>query len=572
MLNKEKVYTMKQRFLWLFVGIIALLFPLFSSAQSTTAEAIQQANVRATTDVSAEKVGEITVGTAYPVIGKSEFYPWVLIADPVTLIPIGWVFQDLVTLRGSLATVPVSSLVVTANMQPTPTLPAVPLAPQTTAQQSLPTPTLIAPTQAFNVAGLVLGEVNVRYGPAVTYPRLGVALAGERFQITGYHTQYPWIQVAYSASPNGYAWILKDLLEIQGNLFSLPAISDGVLLLPTLTPTPSVLSSSNLLSQQTVPLRPEFVALGEEIWGLMLNARFDPATSRFGSLFLMDLQTGEAITFANEIAYSGTSVSKIEILARLYASLDTPPDGRVATDIANTMICSENMATNRLLNVIGQGDEFRGAEETTRFLEALGMKNSYLASPFIADPNKIPTPTRPLYIPAVTSIQNKANPDFSNQVTVDEVGWLLASIYQCAYQNTGAILDQFSSTIEPRECRQMLHVMSNNNVDALLRAGVPAEVRVAHKHGWIEDTHSNAGVFFTEGGDYVMVMFMHQPGFLAYPESLPVMAEASRRVYNFYNPTTPLAAIRDGYIPEASTCNFANTPLVTELRQPIWDN
>jgi len=567
---------MKPSLLRLFSLFFALcLFWAITFSQSpTTAEALQIANLRATTDASSDKVGEISAGTQYPIIGRNQFFPWFLLADPASLNPIGWVYQDLVTVRGDLNSVPFSERVIDGSPAPIATN-TLAQEGNTTAPQDTVTvqSTSVPPTQAFNVAGVVAGEVNVRYGPAADYPRLGVTRAGERFQITGYHTQYPWVQIAYEASPTGFAWLAQDLIEIEGNIFSLPAISDGVLMLPTLTPTPSIVGVSTRSDGSTVALRPEFVALGEEIYNLMQNARFDLATSRFGSFFLLDLQTGESLTIGEDIAYSGTSVSKIEILARLYLTLDAPPDGRLATDIANTMICSENFATNRLLSTIGEGDEFKGAEEVTRFLEDIGLENSFLAAPFIADPSKPPTPVRPLYIPQnISADQVKANPEFSNQTTVSDMGWLLASMYECAYQERGALIETFGGAIEPRECRQMLHVMSNNNVDALLRAGVPSDVRVAHKHGWIADTHSNAAVFFTPGGHYIIVMFMHQPNWLNFAESLPVMAEASRLVYNFYNPFTPLAVVRDGFIPEAPTCNFENTPLVTDLRQPIWDN
>jgi hypothetical protein len=113
--------------------------------------------------------------------------------------------------------------------------------------------------------------------------------------------------------------------------------------------------------------------------------------------------------------------------------------------------------------------------------------------------------------------------------------------------------------------------MSNNNVDALLKAGVPADTRVAHKHGWIEDTHGNAAVFFTPGGDYVLVMMLYQPTWLFYEESLPLIAEVSRRVYNYYNPDAPQGAIREGFIPPADSCNFRGSPLVADLTSPVFD-
>ena len=155
-------------------------------------------------------------------------------------------------------------------------------------------------------------------------------------------------------------------------------------------------------------------------------------------------------------------------------------------------------------------------------------------------------------------------------MTVAEMGSLLASVYQCAYNESGPLMETLSN-IEPRECRQMLHVMSNNTVDALLKAGVPADTRVAHKHGWIPDTHGNAAVFFTPGGDYVIAMMMFQPEWLNFQESLPVIAEVSRQVYNYFNPDQPQEFIRDGFIPEANTCNYAGDPLVGDLMQSVWD-
>lgn len=561
---------MKRTLLALAVLLLLALGTWWSAAQAVaTAEALGQANLRAATDTNSVKVGEITSGTVYPVIGRSEFFPWVLLGDPNTQQPIGWVYQDLVTIRGALNAVPISTLILDPATLVTAPPAAAPNNPQpTSAPLAQPTATL---TPTYSVTGTVRGEVNVRYGPGVDYPRVGVANAGERFELSGYHTQYPWVQVRYANSPNGYAWIARDLLDIQGNIFTLPAISDGVLVLPTLTPTPSVVLSSNLHSGEAVPISPAFARLGEQIWELMLRNRFDPQTSRFGALFLMDLQTGEAITFGNDIAFSGTSVNKIPILVRLYGTLNEPPNAQTATDIANTMICSENVATNRLLSIIGNGNEFTGAEEVTRFMNALGMKNSFLLSPYVTDPQKPPIPPRPIRYPTTGVDQVRAQPDLSNQLTVDEVGWLLADVYQCAYGDGGILLEKFGDLYEPRECRQMLHVMSNNTVDGLLKAGIPEGVRVAHKHGWIDTTHSNAGIFFTEGGDFVMVMMVFQPSWLLFSESLPVIAESARLAYNYFNPSAPMPAIRDGIIPEAPTCNFANTPLITDLRQPIWD-
>jgi uncharacterized protein YraI len=549
------------------IGMLAALPALAQPA--VTAEALGQANLRATTDVNADLLGEIRAGTRYPVIGRSEFFPWLLLADPLTNQPIGWVFAELVAVQGSLNNVPFSAQVINPGAVPTATLPAAASAtatPQLVGVFIPGTPTATpTPDLSNRVAGELSGEVNIRFGPGVEYDRVGVGRAGERFEIVAWHTQLPWLQVRYAASPNGLAWIASDLLAVTGDLYSLPSISQLNFNLPTLTPTQPVLQSGAILGGTPVPLSAGFVELGSRLWDIMLSNGFDPATSRFGALFVMDLQTGEALAFGTEYAFSGTSIQKISILNRLYGFLNTLPDVSMAVDIANTMICSENVATNRLMRVVGNGNAWSGAEEITRFLRELGLRKTFITAPYTIPGQTPEPPLRAVELPTTEADQRKANADLSNQLTVDEMGQLLASIYQCAYQDRGPLLERFGDQYEPRECRQMLDVMSNNTVDALLKAGVPEDIRVAHKHGWINDTHGNAALFFTPGGDYVIVMMLFQPTWLNFQESLPVIAEVSRQVYNYYNPDDPMPGIRDGFIPDAGSCNFAGSPLVEAL-------
>lgn len=560
----------------LFLIILLFSVAILSFAQQNTgvsAQALGQANLRAEDDVNSGLVGEITSGVNYPVIGRSQFFPWLLLGEPETFAPKGWVYETLVTVNGNINVVPFSDLILN---QPTP-FPIATAIPTQAQSNSLPSPTVGAsvsvtatPTiSAFAVTGIVTGEVNVRYGPGTEYPRVHVAFAGERFEITGYHTQFPWVRIAFDGVPNNQAWIASDLLDIEGDVFTTQAVTQARLALPTLSPTPSVISASGVSGQPAVPLSTGFQTLGNQLWSYVLDNGFDPETSRFGALFVMDLQTGEALTFGDDFAFSGTSVNKVAILAKLYEVLNTPPTVELATDIANTMICSENVATNRLLSTIGGGDEYLGSEAVTDLYTQLGSTRSFLTAPFTTIGTPEPPP-RPILIPETSADQEKANPDLTNQITVSEMGSLLATIYQCAYNDAATLPEPFGTSIEPRECRQLLHVMSNNTVDALLKAGVPADTRVAHKHGWIEETHGNAAVFFTPGGDYVIAMMLYQPTFLNFQESLPVIAEVSRMVYNYFNPDQPQAFIRDGFIPETNTCNYAGDPLVGDLMQSIW--
>jgi beta-lactamase class A len=423
------------------------------------------------------------------------------------------------------------------------------------------------------VFGTVTNEINIRYGPGTDYPVLGRAFAGEVFGISAYHTQFPWLQIIYANSPNNFGWVHQDLLTVTGNIYSLPAITTTQFNLPTLTPTPAVRIASRIAGQPNIPLSPEFSRLGDELWNFLLSRGFNPATSQFGALYLQDLQTGEAVTFGNDFAFSGTSINKIAVLAEYFNEMDGIPNLSEAVDIANTMICSENVATNRVMGAGFGMDYLQGAVSTTNFMRQLGLTRTFLTAPYhttVGIATSTPLP-RPIEFPSTDADQVKGNPNPSNQMAVDEMGWLLSSIYDCAYREAGPLMTNFTG-FTPQECRKMIHVMENNTVDGLLKAGVPEGIRVAHKHGWVEDTHGNAGIFFTPGGDYVMVVMLFKPQFLEFTTvSLPTLAELSRMVYNHYNPTQPLSAVREGFIPDANSCNYdATSPLVLDIASPLY--
>lgn len=558
----------------LLVLITAAVLPTLAYWQSTgvTAEAVGQANLRANPDVASDLVGQITAGTRYPVLGQSEFFPWLLLGDPATAQPIGWVFAELVTVQGNVSQVPLSTLVVDPSSVAAPEVATSPAAegsvPDSGPPALSPTPDAPAtPTLAAAVVGTVLGEINVRYGPGVEYPRLGIGRAGDQFEIVGRHTQLPWVEIRYPTAPDGLGWVLLELLEVQGDVNSLPSTSRTQFNLPSLTPTQSVVHASTVVGATPVAISPEFQVLGDRLWQQMLEAQFETGTSRLGALFLMNLQTGEAVSFGDDIAFSGMSLSKIAILTTLYGMIDAPADPELAGTIAESMICSENISTNEILSAIGGGSPFEGARQVTTMLQTLGLQDTFLTAPYANDPFITPEPVSG---EITTADQVSAEPDPFNQVTVDDLGGLLNSVYQCAYNETGPLLTNFPDQYTPTECRQILNAMSNNKIDALFESGVPPDTRVAHKHGWIDDTHGDAAVIFTPGGNYIMVAIVHNPTWMDFGESFPLLGEMSRTVYNYFNPQTPYEEVREGI--GAEQCELLGNPLLEQLQSSVLDS
>ncbi len=514
--------------------------------------------------LKSDLMGSISSGTRYPVLGRSEFYPWVLLADPATQQPIGWVFDDLLDLQGDLYSLPISSLVVGAPVLPTATLASAPPTATLPAltNDTAPAPATPTPAPLSGVTATVLGEINIRYGPGTEYDRVGVGEAGDTFAITARHTQLPWVQIDYPPSPNGLGWIAADLLQINGDLNSVTPISQTTFNLPTLTPTPSVVERAAIGD-----ISPEFATLGAQLWNNMLAADFDPQTSRLGALYLMNLKTGEALSFGGDIAFSGMSINKIAILTTLFGRINDVPDDQTATIIAGAMICSDNIATNKLLALIGDGDPYTGADRVSQFLQELGLNETFIYTPYANDPYITPEAPQTRITDAD---QTSAAPDPYNQLTVTQMGTLLQDIYQCATSETGPLLDdpQFAGEYTPMECRKMIDVMEHNKIGNFIEAGVPASVPIAHKHGWINDTHGDAGLVFSPGGDYIFVITLHNPTWLEFAESEAVIEEGSREIYNYFNPTAPLDSVRPPDVP--AECNLLGNPAIDDLLSPTF--
>ncbi len=549
---------MKLRLGLTLLALFCTLVIVHAQPPPVTAEAVGQANLRSEPGLDTDIVGQIVSGTQYAVVGRSQFYPWVLLADPATLQPIGWVFNDLVSVQGDINSVPFSEQVLNGTILPTATLPPPSLdATALSPASASPAPPTLPPNA---VTGTVLGEINIRYGPGTDYDRVGVAEAGESFEITARHTLLPWVQIAYPASPNGYGWVAADLLDIQGNLDSVQQISQTNLHLPTLTPTPSIVEQAAVGE-----VSPEFAALGEKLWNRMLEADFDPQTSRLGALFVMNLKTGETLAFEPNVAFSGMSINKIAILATLFSRINDTPDDATANIIAEVMICSENINTNKMLALIGDGNPYTGAERVTAFLQTLGLDNTFILTPYSDDP--FITPQAPQAPPHTQADQISAEPDPYNQMTVSDMGMLLHDIYQCASDGTGDLIDDFPGEYSQIECRKMLDVMTYNHIYNFIEAGVPDGVRVAHKHGWIPDTHGDAGIVFSPGGDFILVMALHNPTWLEFSESVPVISGNARDVYNYFNPDAPLDEIHTADVP---LCNLVGNPAILDLLSPTF--
>ena len=282
--------------------------------------------------------------------------------------------------------------------------------------------------------------------------------------------------------------------------------------------------------QVSDPPPPDFELLGQII---------DNELATFpgiASVFAKDLQTGAEININGHVAYAGTSIIKIGIMLEAYRYLDEPPDSDTTKILTETMTLSGNFSANLLLRMIGEGDTFQGAETFTASMRRMGLENTFMATPY--DEEVVP----PTIVTAANSRTDlNTQPDPYMQTTPADMGLLLEMIYQCS-QGGGVLQLIYPGDFDTQECQAMIdHMLANQlsgeeDVPVLIAAGLPENIAIAHKHGWVADTRADTALIFTPGGDYVLGIYLYSPGWVNWDQTNSIMTRISQLVYAFFNP------------------------------------
>ncbi len=262
-------------------------------------------------------------------------------------------------------------------------------------------------------------------------------------------------------------------------------------------------------------------------------------------IYLSNLQSGEKLHFAYQtgknppadIAFTAASTIKIPIMVSVFRRLE-PPIRDDTQALLNLMISeSKNEASDKLMETVI--NPARGPLMVTEDMRALGLKNTFLAGYFYMG-----APLLERYqTPANSRTDIDLKPDIYNQTTPAEMGTLLEAIYQCAENNTGSLVETFKGEITQDECRKMIDLLISDKLPYLITAGLPEGTRIGHKHGWIEEadgllhTMSDAAIVYTQGGNYVLTIYMYHPEHLIFDQGNQLMANLSTVIYNYFNPT-----------------------------------
>lgn len=295
-----------------------------------------------------------------------------------------------------------------------------------------------------------------------------------------------------------------------------------------------------LTFQRTAPGRPPLQNLETLLKQIIELSRFDGVVG----VYMLDLQTGAEIHFGYDrlqpipvepdIAFTASSTIKIPILVSVYKRLGPALDEAVTFDVLEMITKSENPSSDRLMERIAAG---RGPLAVTEDMRAIGLENTFIAGYFydgapLLQVFKTPSNQRG---DVVTS------PDIYNQTTPSEMGALLADLYQCAQNGGGALIAAFPGQIDQAACQQMIEYLKRDKIGVLLEAGIPDGTQIAHKHGWISGPSgiiqniSDAGIVYSPGGNYVIVVFVYHPVQTVWEPVSGMITQISQAVYNYFN-------------------------------------
>jgi hypothetical protein len=317
------------------------------------------------------------------------------------------------------------------------------------------------------------------------------------------------------------------------------------------------------------------------------------------SLLVKDLDAGEVIYESNvDYVLSGMSIVKIGIMVEVYRFYGGEVDPQTHQELLD-MLGSEscNPCANRLLAAIGGGSSYDGAARVTNTMRRLGLDNYYLCAPFRVEARhnnpQLPyalaePPNRSLCAPAVWvanpsfGITDSRSAPFSLQTgtglttfvsraavlelsqattprydrcvraTPREMANLLEMIHACT-QDTGLLREAYPNIFGPQECHDMIEIMAANDLRNLLGAGIPADVKLAHKHGFAGygvswgDTRGEVGIVFPRtsrtkgtGTTWLISFYIWQDTpWIDFGVNQPLFRDVSNMLYNYFNPESP---------------------------------
>lgn len=209
----------------------------------------------------------------------------------------------------------------------------------------------------------------------------------------------------------------------------------------------------------------------------------------------------------NDHKMQAASLIKLFIMGAVYENYDSLSESYGADTLSNylnPMITrSDNDAANKLVNMLGGGDDSAGMAVVNAFCNEHGYTNTSMGRLLLQD-----------------------NSQGDNYTSVNDCGHFLKEIYQ---SNAGTI----NSTLSHTDAMYSLLKMQERRNK--IPANLPDGVSVANKTGELDDVENDVGIIYnTAKGIDLVVCFMSE-NLSSTSSAQSTIAEDSRLIYGYYN-------------------------------------
>lgn len=233
-------------------------------------------------------------------------------------------------------------------------------------------------------------------------------------------------------------------------------------------------------------------------------------------VYVWNLDTDTVVASLNEnTVFSGASVMKVPILLHAYSRIKSFDDDQIAW-MRKMIIHSDNIAANKMLatSMDGQGTEaaYQGAQDMNAMFKALGLEHTYQNLPYEAREYLIGT----MNYNIKGGPKEEGPPPFTDadpmlRTTPREMSTVFHAIYRCS-QGDGPLLQLYPDTLSAQRCTDILMLMRENADHTRMMRGLPDDVIVSHKSGWIEDMQADVGIITTPANQhYLMAVYVYRP-------------------------------------------------------------
>ncbi len=234
--------------------------------------------------------------------------------------------------------------------------------------------------------------------------------------------------------------------------------------------------------------------------------RLTAAGAEFGFAY-RDLETGSEILLSPDAEFHAASMMKVPVMVRLYRmadagslDLDAPlPVRNEFTSIYDGSTYSLSWDDDSDSTLYARTGD---AVPTRELIELLIERSSNLATNILielADPDSIAAMLEELGAQGMKVLRGvEDTPAYRHGMNNTTSARGLLELYTALGRGTAA---------SPASTREMLDILLRQEFNEMIPAGLPADVPVAHKTGWITEIDHDGGIVFPPGGSpYVLVI------------------------------------------------------------------